>query len=328
MIPVLAACSAAGVAALPAHRHHGLRRGAVDGGGRRGEAGAAPAPGERHARGRAAAGRPGAARLRRRAGQPAAAGLPRSAAASAPFEVGVDRDRDPGRLLGCSPSWSACRPTASRARPAARRRPADGAHRRRVRRWSTASGRCSWSPSSARSTRRAGDVSLFLPLEQARLAHAGGGPRPHRALRPLQPRRRARRRARRAAPPASRSSCGGLLPGGLAGGAARPPSCSTPRSGWPPCCSTAACRPRRPDAGGAPRSRCGPSRRIVLTLAALFSVDAFAGGLVVQSLLALWLFERFGLSLATTGVIFFWSGLLSAAVLPRRRAARAADRAA
>ena len=33
----------------------------------------------------------------------------------------------------------------------------------------------------------------------------------------------------------------------------------------------------------------------------------------MQSLLALWLLERFGLSLATTGAIFFWSGLLSAA---------------
>jgi predicted MFS family arabinose efflux permease len=56
----------------------------------------------------------------------------------------------------------------------------------------------------------------------------------------------------------------------------------------------------------------GPSRRIVLLLAALFSLDSFAGGFVVQSLLALWLFERFGLSLATTGVIFFWAGVLSA----------------
>ncbi|HET8726231.1 MAG TPA: MFS transporter, partial [Alphaproteobacteria bacterium] len=55
------------------------------------------------------------------------------------------------------------------------------------------------------------------------------------------------------------------------------------------------------------------SRRIVLTLAALFSLDAFAGGLIVQSLLALWLFERFGLSLAVAGAIFFWTGVLSAA---------------
>jgi MFS family permease len=55
------------------------------------------------------------------------------------------------------------------------------------------------------------------------------------------------------------------------------------------------------------------SRRRVFTLAALFSVDAFAGGLVVQSLVALWLFQRHGLSAATTGTVFFWTGLLSAA---------------
>jgi len=56
----------------------------------------------------------------------------------------------------------------------------------------------------------------------------------------------------------------------------------------------------------------GPSREIVFRLAALFSVDAFAGGLVVNSLMTLWLFERFGLSLAQAGAFFFWSGLLSA----------------
>jgi MFS family permease len=61
-----------------------------------------------------------------------------------------------------------------------------------------------------------------------------------------------------------------------------------------------------------PTQPLGRSRRIVLTLAALFSLDAFAGGLVVNSLLALWLFERFGLSLATTGAIFFWTGVFSA----------------
>jgi hypothetical protein len=57
----------------------------------------------------------------------------------------------------------------------------------------------------------------------------------------------------------------------------------------------------------------GPSRRIVVRLAALFSVDAFAGGLVVNSLLALWLLQRFGLTLAQAGTFFFWAGLLSAA---------------
>ncbi|EJC80840.1 arabinose efflux permease family protein [Rhizobium leguminosarum bv. trifolii WSM2297] len=60
----------------------------------------------------------------------------------------------------------------------------------------------------------------------------------------------------------------------------------------------------------------GPSRAIVLKLAALFSLDAFAGGFVVQSLLALWLFERFDLSLSEAGVFFFWTGVLSAFSFP------------
>ena len=57
----------------------------------------------------------------------------------------------------------------------------------------------------------------------------------------------------------------------------------------------------------------GPSRAIVFKLAALFSLDAFAGGLLVNTLLALWLFERFGLSLAAAGAFFFWAGLFTAA---------------
>jgi MFS family permease len=56
----------------------------------------------------------------------------------------------------------------------------------------------------------------------------------------------------------------------------------------------------------------GASRGIVWRLAGLFSIDAFAGGLVLNSLLALWLFERFGMSLAAAGAFFFWTGLLSA----------------
>ena len=61
-----------------------------------------------------------------------------------------------------------------------------------------------------------------------------------------------------------------------------------------------------------PAAPLGPSRRIVYRLAALFSLDAFAGGLVVRSLLTLWLLEAFGLSLAVTAQLFFWSGLLTA----------------
>ena len=73
------------------------------------------------------------------------------------------------------------------------------------------------------------------------------------------------------------------------------------------------------EAGAAPAEHSfalGPSRRIVLRLAALFSIDAFAGGLAVQSLLALWLFERFDLSLSAAGGFFFASGLLAALSYP------------
>ncbi len=60
----------------------------------------------------------------------------------------------------------------------------------------------------------------------------------------------------------------------------------------------------------------GPSRRRVYKLAALFSLDAFAGGLVVQSLLALWLFERFELSLSAASLFFFWTSVLTAFSYP------------
>jgi MFS family permease len=56
----------------------------------------------------------------------------------------------------------------------------------------------------------------------------------------------------------------------------------------------------------------GPSRKVVYRLAALFSIDAFAGGLIVQSMLALWLFQVFGMSVAEAANLFFWSNLLSA----------------
>lgn len=60
----------------------------------------------------------------------------------------------------------------------------------------------------------------------------------------------------------------------------------------------------------------GPSRRIVTKLAALFSVDAFAGGFAVQSLVALWLFNKFGLSLSAAGLFFFWTGVFAAFSFP------------
>ncbi len=58
------------------------------------------------------------------------------------------------------------------------------------------------------------------------------------------------------------------------------------------------------------------SRSVVYKLAALFSLDAFAGGFVVQSLLALWLFQKFDMSLGAASVFFFWTTVLSAFSYP------------
>ena len=54
------------------------------------------------------------------------------------------------------------------------------------------------------------------------------------------------------------------------------------------------------------------SKRRVYGLAALFSLDAFAGGFLVQSMLALWLYQRHGVGPAEAGVIFFFSSALAA----------------
>ncbi len=54
------------------------------------------------------------------------------------------------------------------------------------------------------------------------------------------------------------------------------------------------------------------SRGIVWRLTALFSVDALAGGLVAQSLIALYFLERFGVPLTMLSVLFFGANLLSA----------------
>lgn len=62
----------------------------------------------------------------------------------------------------------------------------------------------------------------------------------------------------------------------------------------------------------APATPLNKSKKAVITLAALFSLDAFAGGFVVQSMVALWLFQKYTLSTTLVGTIFFWTGLLSA----------------
>jgi predicted MFS family arabinose efflux permease len=55
------------------------------------------------------------------------------------------------------------------------------------------------------------------------------------------------------------------------------------------------------------------SRNVVLGLAALFSLDAFAGGLVMQSILAYWFHQTYGVPEAVLGAIFFAANLLAAA---------------
>jgi predicted MFS family arabinose efflux permease len=66
------------------------------------------------------------------------------------------------------------------------------------------------------------------------------------------------------------------------------------------------------------------SRPIVLRLTALFALDSFGGGFVIDSLLVLWLFMRFDLSLQTVAAVFFGARLLSALsqLLSARLAAR------
>ena len=66
------------------------------------------------------------------------------------------------------------------------------------------------------------------------------------------------------------------------------------------------------------------SRGIVLRLAALFSLDAFAGGFVVQSMVAYWFQLRFGVEPALLGGIFFGANILAgvSALAAARVAAR------
>jgi MFS family permease len=53
------------------------------------------------------------------------------------------------------------------------------------------------------------------------------------------------------------------------------------------------------------------SRRVVFKLSALFSIDAFAGGFVLQSILAYWFHVRFNVQPAVLGSIFFGANILA-----------------
>lgn len=154
-----------------------------------------------------------------------------------------------------------------------------------------------------------GDVSVFLPLEHARLAEAGQG------------------NARTAL--FARYSLLGALFAALGALAAVIPDWLAAQSGISQL-SAFRCMfalygciggvvwllyrrlPQPTAEAPIPPMPLGPSRSVVIRLAALFSVDAFAGGLVINSLMALWLFQRFDVSIASAGIFFFWAGLLTA----------------
>ena len=154
-----------------------------------------------------------------------------------------------------------------------------------------------------------GDVSPFLPLEQALLAHAG--PDAERTRRFT-----AYSLAGSLAGAAGALSVGLLAPVEAAAGISRLAAIQGAflLYGALSLAEAALYRtlPSDDETLQAPRTPLGPSRANVYGLAALFSLDSFGSGFIVQSLFALWLFHRFGLSLAAAGAFFFWTGALSA----------------
>ncbi|MFO1323645.1 MAG: MFS transporter [Burkholderiales bacterium] len=155
-----------------------------------------------------------------------------------------------------------------------------------------------------------GDVSVFLPLEHAVLSRVTAD------------RRRTAVFARYALTGTLLAALGSLaagLPALLAGATGLSPRASLQAMfvGYALLGVGAALAyrglPRALEASAAPApAPLTHSKRAVYALAALFALDAFGGGFVVQSMLALWLYQRFGLSLATAGTIFFATGVLSA----------------
>jgi predicted MFS family arabinose efflux permease len=65
--------------------------------------------------------------------------------------------------------------------------------------------------------------------------------------------------------------------------------------------------------GGLPRQPLTQSKTTVRRMAALFALDSFGGGFVVQTFIAYWFTRRFHASPDTLGVIFFAIGILQAA---------------
>jgi MFS family permease len=80
-----------------------------------------------------------------------------------------------------------------------------------------------------------------------------------------------------------------------------------------PCVLLARRLSRDVDVRGVPHRGLAGSRDKVRGLAALFSLDAFAGGFVVQAFLVYWFHRRFGATATQMGLVFFGAGVLQAA---------------
>jgi MFS family permease len=156
----------------------------------------------------------------------------------------------------------------------------------------------------------AGDVTVFLPTEQAVLAETAA------------PRHRTALFAWYNLAGAFAGALGSLasgLPDSLAAAAGADPT-QLERLGFLlyaliGLISALAYRKLSPEVEPTPAPSTAPlarSRKVVLALSALFSLDSFGGGFVVQSLLALWLLKRFALPLTTAAAMFFAINLLGA----------------
>ena len=155
-----------------------------------------------------------------------------------------------------------------------------------------------------------GDASIFVPLEQTVLTQT------------VEPRRRTALFAR--------YSVIGSLAGAVGVLAASFPDLASAWTGWTRSTSMqfmfalyaalgvvalVLYRPLSPAiemASEVPTAPLQQSRRLVYGLAALFGMDSFGTGFLVQSLLALWLYQSFQISVTTAAAILFWSGVCSA----------------
>jgi len=157
----------------------------------------------------------------------------------------------------------------------------------------------------------AGDVSVFVPLEQSMLAQ--------------------RVRARHRTAVFARYSLAGGLAGSIGALAAGLPQALQGWLGVEPVLALKAMfalhgvfglvafvgyrglSPRVEPSGQTPSAPLRESRPLVLRMAAVFALDQFGSGFAVQSMVALWLYARFDLTAGTVGQVFFVAGLLTSA---------------